>query len=347
MIRIGSHEIGLARPFVIAEAGINHNGNLEQAFAMIDAAKATGADAVKFQTFRAEEFVTDCTAVYTYISQGREITEPMIDLFKRHEFPAESWRAIKTKCDDAGIVFLSTPQNRSDLDLLLEIGIPAVKIGSDDFNNLQLVRDYAAAGLPLLLSCGMANIGEIQDALSAARAFDDGRVILLLCTSQYPTPPADANMRRLKTLAAAFPGLTLGFSDHTQGATAACMAVALGAVVFEKHFTLSHDLPGPDHWFSEDPAGMTAWVAAIHEAASMLGRPHLRATAAEESIKLIARRSIVAVTDIRIGDTFDSRNIALKRPGTGLPPALFDTVNGRRAMRDVKAGEQLGWGDFK
>ena len=310
MIRIGSHEIGLARSFVIAEAGINHNGSLEQALAMIDAAKVAGADAVKFQTFRAEEFVTDRKAVYTYHSQGRDITEPMIDLFKRHEFPASGWRAIKKKCDDTGIVFLSTPQNRGDLELLLEIGVPAIKIGSDDFNNLPLVRDYAEAGLPLLLSCGMADIGEIQETLGAARAFDSGKVILLLCTSQYPTPPDDANMRRLTTLAAAFPGLTLGFSDHTQGATAACMAVAFGAVVFEKHFTLNHDLPGPDHWFSEDSAGMAAWVAAIREARSMLGTPYLRATAAEESIKLIARRSVVSMLIKRLRPTSCARRLA-------------------------------------
>ncbi len=347
MIRIGAREIVPSRPFVIAEAGINHNGSLEQAHTMVDAAKAAGADAVKFQTFRAEDFVTDRSALYTYRSQGCEITEPMIDLFKRHEFPESSWRSIKQKCDAVGIMFLSTPQNRSDLDLLLNIGVPALKIGSDDFNNLPLVRDYATVGLPLLLSCGMADLGEVHATLTAAGAFDDGKVILLLCTSQYPTPAEDANMRRLTTLAAAFPGLTLGFSDHTQGTTAACMAVALGAVVFEKHFTMSQDLPGPDHWFSEDPAGMTAWVEAIREAGRMLGSPRLQATAAEEAIKLIARRSIVATEDIQAGTAFDTGNTALKRPGTGLPPVFFDAVIGRCAARDIKSGEQIAWGDFR
>lgn len=347
MIHIGPFEIGAAGPFLIAEAGINHNGSLERAFAMVDAARHAGANAVKFQTFSAERFVTDRSSVYTYKSQGVEITEPMIDLFKRHEFKRDEWAAIKRHCDNTGIVFLSTPQDRPDLDLLLEIGIPAIKIGSDDFNNLPLVQDYAKTGLPLILSCGMANMGEVHVTLEAAGAFDLGQVILLLCTSQYPTPPEDANMRRLKTLSAAYPDTTLGFSDHTQGVEAACLAVAMGAVVFEKHFTLDNNLPGPDHWFSENPAGLARWVNAIRNATVMLGSPYLRATKAEEAIKQIARRSIVTAVDISAGMVLDSTNLSVKRPGTGLPPALLGSVTGRIAARDIPAGTQLAWSDFR
>ena len=345
-ITINDRPIGPGHPpFVIAEAGINHNGEVAKALAMVAVAHAAGADAIKFQTFKAAEFVGDPGQTYTYRSQGREVTESMLEMFRRCELSRAEWFAIKTECQRLGIAFLSTPQNRSDLDLLLEIGIGAVKIGSDDFTNLPLLKSYATTGLPLILSCGMADLGEVYRALESVGALDGHPTVLLLCTSQYPTPPEDVNLRKLATLQAAFPMLTVGFSDHTQGPLASSVAIAFGAAVFEKHFTLDHDLPGPDHWFSEDPEGLATWVAAIRQSQRLLGSATVRPTAAERSMRQIARRSVVALRAITAGETFAPDNIALRRPGTGLPPEMFEAVVGGTATRSLARGEPLQLGD--
>lgn len=343
-VRIGSRTVGDGYPaLTIAEVGINHDGQPEQALAMIRVARDAGADAVKFQTFRAEEMVGDPELLYTYRSQGRDVTESMLTMFRRYELPRETWRALAAECARLGVLFLSTPQNRSDLDVLLEAGVPAIKVGSDDFVNLPLLRDYAATGLPLILSCGMADLAEVHTSLETVGALDGAPVVLLLCTSQYPTPPGDVHLRKLDTLRAAFPGVVLGFSDHTQGPLAAALAVAKGASVFEKHFTLSHDLPGPDHWFSEDPAGLRAWIAAIREAELLLGSPLVRPTAVERRQRGEFRRVMVAGRDIAAGEVLEERAIAMRRvkDGAGLPPALLDRLVGRRATRAFRRGEPI------
>ncbi|MBI3553511.1 MAG: N-acetylneuraminate synthase family protein [Elusimicrobia bacterium] len=324
--------------------GINHNGNLKTALKMIAVAKKAGADAVKFQTFTADEFVGDPKQTFTYQSQGKKVTESMLEMFRRYELPKDAWARIKRRCDDEGIGFLSTPQNRSDLDLLLEVGVSAIKVGSDDFTNIPLLKDYAKAKLPMIVSCGMADLKEVRASLSAIRGVP---AVLLLCTSQYPTPPRDVNLRKLATLRKEFPGLTLGFSDHTQGPLASSLAVAYGACVFEKHFTLNRDLPGPDHWFSENPEGLHDWVASIRTAYKMLGSGVVKPTPAEEKMKIFARRSIVAIDDIKKGDPLDPNKIGLRRPGGGLPPAVWDKVLGRKASRAVSRGSLLKAGDYR
>jgi len=347
-IVIAGRKVGRGQaPFIVAEAGVNHNGELLKALEMVRVAKDAGADAVKFQTFKAEEIIVDPTQTYSYTSQGKDVTESMLAMFRRLELPRDAWRTIKAECDKQGIVFLSTPQNRSDLDLLLDVGVPAVKVGSDDFTNLPLLKSYAKTGLPLILSFGMADMDEVKRSLEAVGAAAGYPVVLLLCTSQYPTPAADANLARLNTLRATFPSIALGFSDHTQGHTAACVAVALGATVFEKHFTLGRDLPGPDHWFSESPADLRDWVRSIRDAYTMLGNPAVQPTDAERDMRKIARRSVVALRSIASGEAFTLDNVALRRPGTGLPPEYFDTVLGRHARRNFKAGEPLSMDDIR
>jgi N,N'-diacetyllegionaminate synthase len=334
-------------PYCIAEVGINHNGDLAIAKRMIDAAKMAGADAVKFQTFKAEEFCGDPDQTFTYQSQGKQITESMLEMFRRYEFPPESWREIKAYCQTVGITFFSTPQNHSDLELLLEVGVPALKIGSDDFTNLPLIRSYIESRLPLILSCGMSDLAEVHQALEAAAWFDGYPVALMLCTSQYPTPPKDVNVAKLSTLQQAFPGLLVGFSDHTQGALAASLAVSRGARIFEKHFTLGKEMPGPDHWFSEDPVGLAEWIDGIRTADVILGSPYLRPTIAEQEMRLIARRSVVALQDITAGEKLDAKNTGLRRPGGGLPPDMIRNVMGLTSTRDIKKGERLSLGDMK
>ncbi|HKP95127.1 MAG TPA: N-acetylneuraminate synthase family protein [Fibrobacteria bacterium] len=346
-ISIAGRDIGEGcPPFIIAEVGINHNGSLETALEMIRTAKDAGADAVKFQTFRADEFISDPNVTFTYQSAGKSVTESMLEMFRRYELRPGDWGVIKERCEETGILFLSTPQNRSDLDLLLKVGIPAVKIGSDDFTNLPLLKSYARTGLPLLVSCGMSDLAEVQQALEAVGTLDGYPTILLLCTSQYPTPPADVNLLKLATLAAAYPSLVLGFSDHTQGPLASSLAVAMGASLFEKHFTLGHGLPGPDHWFSEEPAGLKEWIDSIRKAHVMMGSALVRPTAAEKSMRALARRSIVALKAIGEGEILGEDNLGLRRPGTGLNPGFWDALMGKKALRGIAKGDQLRMGDF-
>lgn len=347
-VKIADRSIGEGfPPFIVAEVGINHNGELEKAFQMITLAKEAGVDAVKFQTFKAEEFVGNKDQMFTYKSQGEEITESMLEMFKRYEFTREEWKAIKQRCDEEGILFLSTPQNKSDLELLLELGIPAIKVGSDDFTNLPLLRSYAETGLPMIISCGMSDLAEVYQALNTVGAFEDYPVILLLCTSQYPTPPEDINLLKIKTLAQAFPMVPIGFSDHSQGSLASSLAVGVGAAFFEKHFTLDHNLPGPDHWFSEDSEGIKAWTQQIRLAYTMMGSPIVRPTEKELDMRILARRSIVALKDISENEQLTDENIGLRRPGNGLAPHLLSTVLGRKSLVKIPKGSLLGWGDFQ
>lgn len=334
------------KPFIIAEAGINHNGELENALEMISIAKKAGVNAVKFQTFRAKELVSNSDLMFTYKSQGQEITEPMIEMYSRLELSESNWFEIKKFCDEENIIFLSSPQNRSDLDLLLKLGIPAIKVGSDDFTNIPLLKDYASTKLPMIISCGMSTLQEIHNTLTAIDSLNGYPTVLLLTTSQYPTPFKDVNLKKFQTLLTEFPSIPLGFSDHTQGTLASSLAVAFGACVFEKHFTIDHNLPGPDHWFSEDPDGLTQWVKSINNSYIIMGNNQVKPTSEEEKMKILARRSLVVIKDISEGDMLDSMNIGFRRPGNGLPTSLFDQVIGKKAKRNLSQGTLLNKGDF-
>ncbi len=329
-------------PFVIAEVGINHNGKLDTALEMIGVAKAAGADAVKFQTFKASELVGDPAQQFTYRSQGRQVTESMLEMFARCELPLDAWKAISRRCTQEGIIFFSTPQNRSDLDVLLEVGVPAIKVGSDDFVNLPLLRSFAQVKLPLILSCGMSTMAEVYTTLENVGAFEGAPVALLLCTSQYPTPAADVNLRKLQTLRGAFPTVTLGFSDHTVGSTASTLAVGLGARIFEKHFTLSHDAPGPDHWFSETPDSLAAWIGAIRTSYAMLGSEIVRPTPSEHAHIKDFRRVIVAAKPIDRDEAFSADNLMMRRDPAGtLTPPMYDTLLQTKAKRAFAQGEPI------
>lgn len=344
MIKINHNQLkNYGKPFIVAEAGINHNGELLKAFKMIEVAKQSGANAVKFQTFKAEEFCSNKNQTFTYQSQGKKITESMLEMFKRHEFNSSEWLKIKQKCDTENILFLSTPQNRTDLDLLLKLGLPAIKVGSDDFTNLPLLEDYATTKLPIIVSCGMSDLAEVYQALDSIGTFDGYPTILLLCTSQYPTPPEDVNLLKLKTLANAFPDLVLGFSDHTQGSLASSLAVSFGAVFFEKHFTLDNNLAGPDHCFSENPDNLKKWVNAIHQSYKMMGSSIIRPTIKEKAMRVLARRSVVTIKDIKKGEKLTKMNIGLRRSGKGLPPTLLKDLLGKTSNQHLRQGHSLSF----
>jgi len=333
-------------PFIIAEAGINHNGDINKVFEMISVAKNAGAHAIKFQTFKANEFISDSSLTYTYKSQGKTITESQLDLFERCELSKNNYLRIKEKCDDEDILFLSTPQNKSDLDLLLELDIPAIKIGSDDFTNIPLIKSYSSTGLPIIISCGMGTLDEVKTSLDVIGTFDGYPTALLLTTSEYPTPPKNVNLRKFLTLRKHFPNIPLGYSDHTQSNLASSLAISFGACIFEKHFTLDNSLSGPDHWFSLNPSDLKIWVDSINTSYQMMGSLEVKPTKLEEEMKSISRRSIVALTDIQIGDVFTEQNIGMRRPGNGLPPSIFESIIGKKAKKIIKKTQNIVNGDF-
>ena len=265
---IGTRRIGHGeRPYIIAEAAFNHNGSLGRAKAMIGTAAWAGCDAIKFQTYKTGEFC--------------QPDDPHWEDFKRGELPDEAWSELKMMCEECDITFLSTPQNPSDLDLLLKVGIPAIKIGSDDFTNLPMLR-YCSTddiALPLILSCGMADLRDVILTLSAINK--RRQVAILVCTSQYPCPAEECNIRRITSLRKAFPWVPIGFSDHTVGVHAATIAASLGACIFEGHFTLDRELPGPDHRWCMLPPQLAEWVQAIRDTPIMLGTGKMELSEAE------------------------------------------------------------------
>jgi len=343
-VKLNNHIISRnSTPFIIAEAGINHNGEIEKAVEMVKVAKHAGADCVKFQTFKAEEFVADPNQMYTYLSKGEKITESMQEMFKRCEFSRDEWLKIKKKCDEEKIMFLSTPLNKSDLDFLQELGIQAIKIGSGDFTNLPFLKYCSSTKLPMIVSCGMSDLTEIFQALNTIGTLDGYPTILLLTTSEYPTPPENVNLLKLRSLSETFPMVPIGFSDHTQGPLASSLAIPLGACVFEKHFTLDHNLLGPDHWFSEDPKGIKIWIDSIRKAHLMMGNPIIRPTKKELQNKKEFQKVIVANKEIRKGEIFDENNLAIKRipGGKGLSPSRYEELIGKKATRDFNEGNPI------
>ncbi len=345
--RMGNKMIGKSsEPFIIAEVGINHNGDLKLAKKMILAAKEAGVDAVKFQTFRTEEFIQDKEEMYTYQSQGIQVTESQYEMFKRTEFSEEEWKEIKSFCDEQKLIFLSTVSGIDGLELLLRIGVDAIKVGSDDFVNIPLLSKYEKYGLPMIVSCGMATEEEIKKALRTLCVQEGHPVCLMLCTSEYPTPSEDVNARKLLTISEKFPQVIPGLSDHTQGSVAAIVATAYGARVFEKHFTLAHNLYGPDHWFSADPVELKEWVDGIRTAYIMLGNSELKPTETEKKQRFVMHRSITATTEIKTGDVLTNGTLALLRPGNGIGAMYWENIIGKRAKRDISSGTKLTWEDI-
>ena len=346
-IKIGNYHIGENfPPFIVAEAGINHNGEIHKALKMIEIAKKADANAIKFQTFDATKMIASRSLKYSYKSQGKKITESMLDMFQRCEFSDDQWFKIKQKCDQQKIIFLSTPENPSDLDLLLEIGIPAIKVGSDDFTNIQLLKNFTRTKLPLILSCGMATLKEIKTTLSTIVSTKKYPTILMLTTSEYPTPAENANLLKFKTISKLYPKLILGYSDHTQDNLAASMSVAFGARVFEKHFTLDKNFRGPDHWFSANPGELTDWVDSIKKSYQLLGSDEVKPTKSELKMKIIARRCPVALKTIQKNEIFHEDNVGLRRAGNGLESKIILKILGKKSKRKISKGSLLSNSDF-
>lgn len=337
-IQIGEHEVGMGQPcFIVAEIGINHNGDMALAKKTIDAAAEAGADAVKVQNYRTEDFISDRSLTYEYISQGQKVVESQYDMFKRYELPRESLHELKAYCDRRGIIFHSTPTNQEGINELVALGIPVLKNGSDYLVNLPLIRAMGESGLPTVLSTGMATLSEMDQAVRLFRETGNQQLILLHCVSSYPTPPEDVHLRKIPAMAAAF-GCPVGFSDHTAGVTAAVGAVVLGACWLEKHFTLDKGLPGPDHRFSADKSEFRALVEAVRTVEKCLGDSALGPTASEALGRRDFRLSSVAARALSAGHSLTEEDIAFRRPATGIPPAHSYLLVGRTLKHDLTKG---------
>ena len=346
-LKIGDHLVGPGHPtYLVAEIGINHNGDTGLACRMIEAAASAGADAVKFQNYRTEDFVLGRDLTYTYETPTGTKAEPQFDMFKRCELSRDDLGALKAHCDNLGIGFHSTPTSVKGINDLIKLGTPVLKNGSDYLTHLPLVRSMGETGLPTVLSTGMATLEEIADAVEAFRATGNPQLVLLHCTSAYPTPPDQLHLRKMTSLRRAF-GCPVGLSDHSAGVTAAIGAVALGACWIEKHFTLDKSLPGPDHRFSVDAEEFAVLVAGAREMEASLGSARLGPADAEALGRREFRLSCAAVHDLRAGSCLRAEDLGFCRPGTGLAPALGGILVGRKLRRDVGAGEVLSLADVE
>lgn len=345
-LSIAGRRIGDDAPcFIIAEAGVNHDGNLERAVALIDMAADAGADAVKFQTFRSENLVSPEAPKAAYQAETTGAGESQLDMIRRLELPLTAFARLKEHCEERGVLFLSTPFDEESLDGLDGLGMAAIKIPSGEVTNLPFLTRVAAKGRPVILSTGMARLAEVDDAVRTLRAAGCDALAILQCVSDYPAVAADANLRAMDTLAAAFT-VPVGYSDHTLGLEVALAAVARGACILEKHITLDKALPGPDHRASLDPAEFVALVRGVRNVEVALGHGRKEPAEAEAGIARVARRSLFLRRDMAAGAVITLDDLASLRPGDGISPALAPQVAGRRAARDLPKGHRMQWGDL-
>jgi N,N'-diacetyllegionaminate synthase len=340
-IMVDDYSIGFGYPcFIIAEAGVNHNGDLGLAKTLIEAAKTAGADAVKFQTFSTDDLALDTAPKASYQRGTTDKAESQYQMLKKLELKQEEFADLKLYADQVGITFLSTPYDLESARYLAELGVGAIKIASIDITNHPLLKEVARLGLPILLSTGMATLGEIEQGLAVVNNGGNSQVVLLHCVTNYPIKEEEANLRVMGTLRQAF-DVPVGYSDHTVGLAAPLAAVALGAVVIEKHFTLDRDSPGPDHAASIEPAGLAELVAGIRAVEQALGSGVKHLSEVEMENRRTMRRSLVAKCSISKGTLIDASMLAMKRPGTGLGGEFIPYVVGRQARRDIEYGEQI------
>jgi N,N'-diacetyllegionaminate synthase len=332
----------MTRVFVIAEAGVNHNGSVELALELAKTAAACGADAVKFQTFRADRIATRSAAKARYQLSQTDNTESQFEMLQRLELSAQDHRRIIDYCGQLGIQFLSSPFDEESVDLLDEMDIARFKIPSGEITNFPLLQHIAAKGRPIILSTGMATLGEVEEALLALQAAGATEITLLHCVTEYPAPLDQINLKAMQTLRAAF-GLPVGYSDHTPGIEVSIAAVAMGAEMIEKHFTLDRSLPGPDHKASLEPPELKQLVEAVRNVESALGNGIKLPAPCERPNIAIARKSIVAARPLHSGQQLRAEDLSIKRPGTGISPKLLPMLIGHTLRTSLEEDEVLSW----
>lgn len=331
------------KTIVIAEAGVNHNGDIDLAKKLVVEAAAAGADLVKFQTFLANKIVSSTAPKAEYQKRTTDSGESQFEMIQKLELSRESHKVLIEECRRQGIGFFSTAFDPESFDMLLDLGcFDLIKIPSGEITNLPLMRYMTRLGKPVLLSTGMASLGEVEAAIQVIEAAGTPRhlITLLHCTTEYPTPMEDVNLRAMISMKQAF-GVAVGYSDHTSGIEVAIAAAALGATVIEKHFTLDRNLPGPDHKASLEPHELKAMVNAIRNIEVALGDGIKQASRRELKNKPIARKSIVARREINAGELFSEDNLAAKRPGTGISPMCWDEIIGKMACRNFAVDELI------
>jgi N-acetylneuraminate synthase len=342
-VDIGGREIGPGHPcFIVAEAGVNHNGDLGLGLKLVDAARNAGADAVKFQTFRADRLVLPDAPKAPYQTATTGAAESQAEMLRRLELPPEAHHQLMAHCRKRGLLFLSTPFDEGSADFLDELGVPAFKLASGELTYVSFLAHVAAKGKPMIVSTGMATLEEVEAAVRAVRAGGNPGLVLLHCVSAYPADPGDANLRAMRTMEAKF-GVPVGFSDHTTGIEVALAAAALGASVIEKHLTVDRSLPGPDHRASVEPQELAQLVRGVRRVQAALGHGRKEPAACEAEIAAVARRSLVSLVEIPQGAVLTAAMVGARRPGTGLPPASLPQVLGRRARMRIAPHTSLRW----
>ena len=341
-IKIGNRSIGGKNPcFIIAEAGVNHNGDIKIAKKMIDSAKAAGVDAIKFQTFKSEKVVTKTadSAIYANKNIGKKIKQ--LDLLKKLEISYEDFKKINEYCNKKNIIFLSTPHSFDAVDFLEKI-VPAYKFGSGDITNIPSLLHAAKKNKPMILGTGMATLKEVKYAVSEIKKTGNKKIIVLHCTTNYPCPLDEVNMNALITLKKELDCL-VGYSDHTMGITVPIMARTLGAVIIEKHFTLDRSLIGPDHKASLEPEELKKMVEEIRNVEKALGSFEKKPTNSEKKIKKLVRKSLVTNIEIKKGEKINKNMLEIKRPGYGIEPINLKKIVGKKTVKKIRADEVLTW----
>lgn len=341
------------KTFIIAEAGVNHNGSEELALQLVDTAAHCGADAVKFQTFSAEKLVRPGAEKAEY--QRRQTGDgDQFGMLKRLEMSEALHRQLVARCASLGIEFMSTPFDEQAADFLTSLGMRRIKVPSGEITNIPFLEFLAAKNLPLILSTGMADLQEVHEAVAAIRSTRERLALpgelndvltILHCTSNYPAEVGDVNLLAMRTIHAAV-GVPVGYSDHTAGVSIATAAVAMGAIVIEKHFTLDKSMPGPDHRASLEPAELAMMIRQIRDVEQALGSSEKVPTASELPVRALVRRSVTTLRPIAKGEALDRNNVGLLRPGTGIAPKELGQALGKTAGRDIDAGVTLTWADL-
>lgn len=329
------------KTFIIAEAGVNHNGSMDLALKLVDAAREAGADAVKFQTFKAEKLVKKDAEKAAYQKKSTGASESQYEMLKKLELAENDFTELKAYCDKVGIMFLSSAFDEESAAFLDSIGMEMFKIPSGEITNLPYLRKIASFGKPVILSTGMCYLEEVADAVAVfdACGLDRKKLSILHCSTEYPALFHEVNLKAMHTMLEAFPGVSIGYSDHTPGIEIPIAAVALGARVIEKHFTLDRNMEGPDHKASLEPHELEKMVSSIRHVETAIGDGIKTPCPSEVKNREIVRKSIIAKKDIKSGDIFSADNLTVKRPGKGLSPMKWDEILGKRASADYAADD--------
>lgn len=332
--------------FIIAEAGVNHNGDIKLAYKLVDVAKEAQADAVKFQTFITEESISKTSELAPYQKKNLASTETQFEMAKKLELTQEEFLTLKKYCNKKNILFLSTPDEEISLRFLIRLGMPVIKIGSGEITNIPLLRSAARTKKPIILSTGISNLKEIESAIQAFKAEKNQDIYLLHCVTEYPAPVNQMNLRAMQTMEKKFQ-VPVGLSDHTLGIEISIAAVAMGARIIEKHFTLSKQMAGPDHQASLSPEELKELVKAIRNVELAMGDGIKKAAPCEIKNLEVIRKSLVSRRDMIKGEVFSAKDIAIKKPGYGIPPSELNRIIGRTIKEDIKEDEVITWGKIK